>query len=762
MLFMVSNAATTRRPKVTVVPTPHNEKEEEELDDTRKKIMQRLSRAVCIDDAQTIKSVLQEQNENTWVDINHPDELGITLLIHAACFNSLQVIRPLLEAGAKIDKPDKKGWTALLWAINNHHIDMVKLLLDCGASCDIKTSKGYTIHRWVDPKDETMFKILPSPPMTMTTTTSPTSSQKIKKASLQRKQESSSPSLPSSKKKKRRASTIPKLDQVDLIYFQADMFGYAGMTPSSTTKNTRRSSTISHTSIASKEDEEEIEPDKDNEEETEESSSEDEDLEGWEGCIRSIYQFDWNKCLPDQMFVFCQDDMSHILDIAIHDVKLPLPPSSSDDILFCTANIIFLCCRFAHYHSKRDLLQAFLTLAINKMAKAIKANPRNIDSLSYWIANTHRLFQYLRRDQGLVDTTRDEQQRISHLLSEAFSLLVSFTQKRLDKLIEPALLEYEEIAQEQPIDFVEDMTSWQRFFRRSSTSSVTSLTSNNNNTPSSSRPNSFLLSTPAATPSATIPTPSSSSPSSMTPPSTLTSIITSITQTMEGYDIHYKIKEQLIMQCLQYIASQGFQRLLANKKYLCRSRAIHVRMNVSSMEEWIRHTLGHSVYTCFQPLAQLLQLLQCVSQLHDLLLFQDTTAGFDLLEPAHIRRCVLHYRYEINEPQLPEGVFTFVQQSPTTTTTTTTSLLSPRNSICSNHTTPSSHSHSNNNSRNPSLDMSSSTRISTDEDMSTADWLVACNHSSMGELIVPTEPLKRDHGCVPSIPEVWMFKLDKK
>ncbi|KAG2227381.1 hypothetical protein INT45_004337 [Circinella minor] len=739
------------------------EEEEEEMDEDRKKIMQRLSRAVCIDDALTIKSVFHEQKDLSWVDINKPNELGMTLLIHAACFNSLQVIRPLLEAGAKIDKQDKKGWTALLWAVNSRHLDMVKLLLDCGASCDIKTSTGFTVHRLINPQDKVLLSLLPLPSSKSSPRTK-TSFQKKKKNNGKKQELSSSPTTSnidtSSKIKKRRTSTVPKLDQVDLIYYQADMYGYADLASTSTTTTatkTRRSSMFVSSkkeyTTPSDQDNDYNDKNKDSakdyyNEDSDESDS-DEDLEGWEGCMRSIYQFDWNKCLPDQMFVFCQDDMSHILDTAINDVKLPL---MSDETRFTAANIIFLCCRFAHYHSKRDLLQDFLTLAINKIAKTIKANPRNIDNLSYWISNSHRLFQYLKRDQGLNETTRDEQQRISQdLLSEAFTLLVSFTQKRLDKFIEPALLDYEEIAGDQQIDFVPDNTSWQRFFRRSSTSSTASHTSATHTT---SRPNSLLLSpitpmipnsnnnttiTPSTLSSSSLST-STVASSNMVTPATLTSIISSISQTMDSYEIHFKIKEQFIMQCLQYIAIQGFNRLLANKKYLCRSRAIHVRMNVSSIEEWIRHTLRHSVYTCFQQLAQLLQLLQCVSQLHDLNLFQDTMAGFDLLSLVHIRRCVLQYRYEINEPQLPEGVLGFVQQQQ--------SFLSPRNSICSNNS---------NNSRNPSFDM---TRVSMDENYT--DWGLLFVNSNGGGLIVPTEALKRDHGIVPSIPEMWLLKLDKK
>ncbi|KAI9499091.1 hypothetical protein BDB00DRAFT_798289 [Zychaea mexicana] len=698
-----------------------------------KKVMQRLARAICIGDTRTITSVLQQ---HPWVNVNQPDELGVTLLIHAACFNRIQVVRPLLEAGASIDRQDKKGWTALMWAVNSKHVDMVRLLLDCGASRNVKTFAGFSIHRLVDPQDSTMISLIPSPtPPTPPSSLSSSSTQinnKTKTSPIFQPSSSATTTMDiNSLKKKRRASHVPKLDQVDLIYYQADMYGYADIPPTTpTTANSSKRSSISSCCNRKKnaKDEYEYEEGANNSDDDvyDEEEEEEEDLEGWEGCIRSIYQFDWDKCLPDQMFVFCQDDMSYILNTVINDVKLPLV--SADDTRLA-ANVIFLCCRFAYYHSRRDFLQEFLTRAINKIAKVIKANSRNIDCLGYWISNSHMLYLYLRRDRGLADVTRDEQQQIAQqLTSEAFALLVSFTQKRLDKFIEPALLDYEEITDEH-IDFVGD-SGWQRFFRRSSTSSTASHTSTSTTTQatalaSTSRRNSFLL----------------SSAPTLTPPSTLTSIIASVTQTMDSYDMHPEIKEQLIMQCLQFVAWQGFNRLLGNKKYLCRSRAIHVRMNVSVIEEWIRHTaLGHSV-SCFQPLAQLLQLLQCVSQLHDLRLFQETTAGFDLLSAVQIRRCVLHYRYEINEPQLPEGVLAFIQKdrsssgssnsnSSMAAAAAATAEIPPRNSCCSN----------------ACFDMA----------QTSVDGADLC------AFVVPNQALKRDHGIVPSIPERWLLKLDKK
>ncbi|KAI8144368.1 hypothetical protein BJV82DRAFT_513051 [Fennellomyces sp. T-0311] len=592
---------------------------------------QRLARAASMGDIHTMKSILRD---HPYVDLNQADELGVTPLIHATYFDQIEAIRVLLDAGAIVDQQDKKGWTALMWAVSNQHVETARFLLDRGASCDIQTSGGHSIHRYLQPDDDTMAALLPPKPI---------------------KKPEPKPKLKKKTKKQRRASTVP-LDQVDLIYYQADMYGYAA--PQSQKKP----------------------PVNDDADDEYESSEEEEDLEGWEACIRSIFQFDWTKCLPDQMFVFCHDDMSHIIDTVVNEVKLPLV---SQDDARVPSDAIFLCCRYAHYHARRDLLQAFLSLSINKITKAIKANTKNIDNLAFWISNAHRLYLYLRRDEGLADVTIDEQQQLSQVISEAYSYLVSFCQKRLDKLIEPALLDYEEIGEQ--IDFVSD-SSWQRFFRRSSTSSTTS--SNN------SRPNSFLLTTPN------------------TPPSVITSLLDSVIATVDAYEIHTEIKQQLLMQLLQFTAAQGINRLLSNKKYLCRSKAIHVRMNVSALEEWIRHTLGHSV-SYFQAMGQLLQLLQCVSQLHDLKLFQDTVTGFDLLSSVQIRRCVLNYRYEVGEPQLPEAVEAQVQ----------------------------------------------------DEDMGRLSMDIRTSTDSFNELtfVTPNTMLKRDRHIVPTMPEVtWLTKLDKK
>jgi hypothetical protein len=80
-------------------------------------------------------------------------------------------------------------------------------------------------------------------------------------------------------------------------------------------------------------------------------------------------------------------------------------------------------------------------------------------------------------------------------------------------------------------------------------------------------------------------------------------------------------------------------------------------MNLSVLEEWIRsQRLPTTLLSCFDPVTQLLQLLQCLSQLQDWDTFSATVKEQTSLNALQIRRCVTHYRYEVDELKLPEEV----------------------------------------------------------------------------------------------------------
>lgn len=221
----------------------------------------------------------------------------------------------------------------------------------------------------------------------------------------------------------------------------------------------------------------------------------------------------------------------------------------------------------------------------------------------------------------MVVVTAEQQLNLSELISETYNMMIMDTEKRLLKVLGPAMLEHEEIPGMDTVDFTDD---WHRFFRSSSRRS----TDNTNTTPQS-----------------------------------ITSLLSSTLFVLQSYDVHPIIVIQALAQFFHFMSCELFNRILTNKKLLCRSKAMQVRMNFSHLEDWIsvnklpNHLLGY-----LNPTIQLLQLLQCLTQLRDLVDFINTSKKFDALNAPQIKRCVISYRYEVNEEHIPDEIEKYAMQ----------------------------------------------------------------------------------------------------
>lgn len=99
------------------------------------------------------------------------------------------------------------------------------------------------------------------------------------------------------------------------------------------------------------------------------------DLAYCEASLKSVDNFLWDQCLLDQMFVFADDELDYILDIAIANLKLPMKSRSE---IYVPVNIVFLSARYAHYFSSRELLNQLLTKSIQRIDQVVKV--RYLDS----------------------------------------------------------------------------------------------------------------------------------------------------------------------------------------------------------------------------------------------------------------------------------------------------------------------------------------------------------------------------------------------
>lgn len=242
--------------------------------------------------------------------------------------------------------------------------------------------------------------------------------------------------------------------------------------------------------------------------------------------------------------------------------------------------------------------------------------------------------------------TADYQLRLSELISEIYTMIVNDTERRLSKILSIAMLEHEQIPGMEDVNFADD---WQRFFRRSSRRSV--IVPPDGGLATQMKRNSNMLSSSSSSNN------SSACMGQAISPQSITSLLTSTLYVLQSYDVHPTIIIQALAQFFHFMSCELFNRILTNKKLLCRSKALQIRMNLSQIEDWITQSrLPSSLTSYFEPTMQLLQLLQCLTQLQDLVNFIHTVKTFDALNALQVKRCVVNYRYEVNEPRLPEEV----------------------------------------------------------------------------------------------------------
>ncbi|KAI9288516.1 hypothetical protein BC943DRAFT_372358 [Umbelopsis sp. AD052] len=361
--------------------------------------------------------------------------------------------------------------------------------------------------------------------------------------------------------------------------------------------------------------------------------------ERFESDFDDVDEFKWDECLLHQMFVFDARKLPKILDTVTF--KMDLPPKSRQEI-FVPASIIYLCARFAHYYCDADTVEMVLSEAMKRLRKCVQASAKNVHALSFWLTNMSTLLQYLKRDGGLMIAAAEYHVGLSELISETYILIIADAQNRIDKILEPSMLEHEQIGEMEQVIFVDE---W-RFFRRGSSRRQSTIISSPDPATSLKRTASL----------ASRPVPDSKASKNLSPVSII-SLLSSTIYVFRSYHVQPSIIVQAMAQFLYYISCEIFNRILGNRKMLCRSKALQVRMNLSVLEEWVRsQRLPPSLLSCFDPVTQLLQLLQCLSQLQEWDTFSATVAELTALNALQIRRCVTHYRYEVNEMKLPEEV----------------------------------------------------------------------------------------------------------
>ena len=339
------------------------------------------------------------------------------------------------------------------------------------------------------------------------------------------------------------------------------------------------------------------------------------------------------------MFVFQENELSRILEIIITEMTPQRTPSQKP----VPANTLFLGARYAHYHASPDLLATLLISAMDRINAKVENHQWDMTVLAFWISNATLLLHYLKKDAGLVEATTEFQVQLVELINEIFILIIRDAERRMDKVLDAAILAHETIA----FDDLEFVGEWKIF---------------NKKKPQTPEPISYR------------PPP----PNRRTQPSprNVTSLLSSTLFVLDLYDIHSVITAQILAQLFYWIGAELFNHVLSTRTYLARTKAMQIRMNISVLEDWAKSnnripehyengslsTSGESTWDAarkhFTPVIQLLQWLQCFSSLgekQDVIgSLEDTLSQIPKLGPQHLLYAVSHYRYEKGEKGLPK------------------------------------------------------------------------------------------------------------
>ena len=523
-----------------------------------------------------------------YVQIDGLDAEGTPPLVYASCFGHKDVVLALLNAGATVDNQDRNQWTALMWAMTNRHKDIAKILLDHGASTEVKSSSGRTALDFVPPHSE-MSEFLQHSGYSIG---SVGVSEDFYNAGFS--QDRFEEELAESEMRRR-------MMMESAINLEVDI-GNLGL------------------------------------DEQPEDADEYEDTQ----------EFVWDRCLNDQMFVFMESDIERILNIVITNMTPQRSPTQKP----VPANIIFLGARYAHYHASKELLTEWIESAQDKIYAVVDKYQWDMTILAFWISNATLLLYYLKKDTGLTGETAHFQAQMAELVHDIYILILRDAERRMDKVLDAAILDHETIPGFENIHF---QNEWK-----------------------------FLRSKPKVKPEPVEKRyrPPSPKRKAQTSPRNITSLLSSTLFVLDLYDVHSVIIAQILSQLYYWIGAEVFNRIMSNKRYLARTKAMQVRMNISTLEDWARTnnrqpqhyengTMTPSGETTvdlarrhLQPVVQLLQWLQCFSSLgEDRDAMETTLQQFTSLSTKQLLHAVKHYRAEVGEKTLNRPAIRHIQEA---------------------------------------------------------------------------------------------------
>ncbi|KZP03002.1 hypothetical protein FIBSPDRAFT_769591, partial [Athelia psychrophila] len=384
------------------------------------------------------------------------------------------------------------------------------------------------------------------------------------------------------------------------------------------------------------------------------------------------------------MLVFSPPALPEIFDSLIINFQPSLRNSQP-------ANTLYLLTRFACLTCDQAWLEDLVMGAADAIEDTFFARSEDITCLVFWLYNATTWLHLMQCDSSINEACEmvGAFELVEEVINSVFVFIIRFAERRIDQLLDSALLDYSGLSTEfDTVQFESDWSFLRPFSKKKQT--TTNNTNSGNSTPARGGvpASSSQNHRPPSPPTSTSPSKAKSFSSlrqtfsraratSTAPPlhaifsdappppspQDVTSFLTALHTLLTLSDINPVLITQLWSQVIFWTACEIFNRILTRKKYLCRSKAVQVSMNLSVLEEWVGQMgLPRGVQSHLSPVRDLLQWLQCLSSVSDFANLIATIQTLKHVNPLQMRRAVRDYKYEVDEGRMTDECVQYLTQ----------------------------------------------------------------------------------------------------
>ncbi|KAG1862195.1 DIL domain-containing protein [Suillus subluteus] len=397
-------------------------------------------------------------------------------------------------------------------------------------------------------------------------------------------------------------------------------------------------------------------------------------------------QFDEELYTPKldftSMLAWSPQELSHIFDAVITTSHTSVRNSQP-------AITLYLMARFACLTCDQTWLEDLVLGATDAIEEKFFSRSEDITCLVFCLYNATIWLHLMQCDNAINEGCEmlGSFELLEQVINSVFVFIIRYAERRIDQLLDAAILDSSPVASE--FESVQFESEWS-FLRPFSAKKKSTTNTPNHGTPKTSTPSSppFLPSRPPS-PSplllgpAPVPakglsslrqtlsrakTPSTAFNTHSDVPKTtglrdLTSFLTALHTLLTLSDVNPVLMIQFWSQVMYWTSCEIFNRILTRKKYLCRSKAVQIGMNLVVLEEWIEDMgLPRGIASHLTPVRDLLNWLQCLSSITDFSNLVATIQTMKSINPLQMRRAVRDYKYEVHEGRMTDECIQYLTQ----------------------------------------------------------------------------------------------------